>query len=72
MELIIFLKNGQTLKFKDVTELKRDYNYMNIITFNYVSASNHKKKSVMFFSNHIAGMSLETKEGFDVNSLFKA
>lgn len=68
----MFLKNGQTLKFKDVTELKRDYNYMNIITFNYVSASNHKKKSAIFFSNHIAGMSLETKEGFDVNSLFKA
>ena len=72
MELIIFLKNGNTLKFKDVTELKRDYNYMNIITFNYVSASTHKKKSAMFFSNHIAGMSLETKEGFDADSLFKA
>lgn len=72
MELIIFLKNGQILKFKDATELKRDYNYMNIITFDYVSASTHKKKSAMFFSNHIAGMSLEAKEGFDVNSLFKA
>lgn len=72
MELIIFLKNGNTLKFKDVTELKRDYNYMNIITFNYVSASTHKKKSAAFISNHIAGMSLETKEGFDADSLFKA
>lgn len=72
MELVIFLKNGNTLKFKDVTELKRDYNYINIISFNYVSASTHKKKSAMFFSNHIAGMSVETKEDFDVNSLFKA
>lgn len=72
MELIIFLKNGDTLKFENVTELQRDYNYINIITFNYVSASTHNKKSAMFFSNHIAGMSVETKEGFDVNSLFKA
>ena len=72
MELIIFLQNGNTLKFKDVTELKRDYNYMNIITFNYVSASTHKNKSAAFISNHIAGMSLETKEGFDADSLFKA
>jgi hypothetical protein len=72
MELIIFLKNGDTLKFENVTELQRDYNYINIITFNYVSASTHKKKSAMFFSNHIAGMSVETKEGFDVNNLFKA
>ena len=72
MELVIFLKNGNTLKFKDVTELKRDYNYINIISFDYVSASTHKKKSAMFFSNHIAGMSVETKEDFDVNSLFKA
>lgn len=72
MELIIFLKNGDTLKFENVTELQRDYNYINIITFNYVSASTHKKKSAMFFSNHIAGMSVEAKEGFDVNDLFKA
>lgn len=72
MELIIFLKNGDTLKFENVTELQRDYNYINIITFNYVSASTHKKKNAMFFSNHIAGMSVETKEDFDVNSLFKA
>lgn len=72
MELIIFLKNGDTLKFENVTELQRDYNYINIITFNYVSASTHKKKSAMFFSNHIAGLSFSEKEGFDVNSLFKA
>jgi hypothetical protein len=72
MELVIFLKNGNTLKFEDVTELKRDYNYINIITFNYVSVSNHKKKNAMFFSNHIAGMSFSEKEGFDVNSLLKA
>lgn len=72
MELIIFLKNGNTLKFEDVTDLKRDYNYINIIMFNYVSVSTHKKKKAMFFSNHIAGMSFEETEGFDVNSLFKA
>lgn len=72
MELVIFLKNGNTLKFKDVTELKRDYNYINIISFDYVSASTHKKKNAIFFSNHIAGLSFSEKEGFDVNSILKA
>ena len=71
MELIIFLQNGNTLKFENVTELKRDYNYINIITFNYVSMSTHKKKSVAFNYVHLAGVSFE-EELVDVDSLFKA
>ena len=34
MHLTIFLKHGQTLRFENVTELKKEYRFNDIITVN--------------------------------------
>lgn len=69
MELIIFLKNGDTLKFENVSNVRFSTNFFTILRFDYVNATNHKKKSASFNYVHLAGVSFE--EGLtDVNSLF--
>jgi len=57
MELIVFLKNGNTLKFENVSNVR--------------FSTNHKKKSAAFNYVHLAGVSFE-EELVDVDSLFKA
>lgn len=69
MHITMFLKNGQTLRFEDVTNLKKEEKFYYIITFNYVSMSDNKKKRVFFRTNDLSGLSVD-KEDFDVNSLF--
>lgn len=44
MHITMFLKNGQTLRFEDVTNLKKEEKFYNIITFNYLSMSDFKRK----------------------------
>jgi len=64
----MFLKSGQTLRFEDVTNLKKEEKFCNIITFNYVSMSDGKKKRGLFSTKDMLGLSVD-KEDFDVNSL---
>lgn len=68
MHLTIFLKHGQTLRFEDVTNLKKEEKFYNIITFNYLSMSDGKKKRALFSTKDVLGLSVD-KEDFDVNSL---
>ena len=68
MHLTIFLKHGQTLRFENVTELKKEYRFNDIITFNYLSMSDGKKKRALFSIKEVLGLSVD-KEDFDVNSL---
>lgn len=68
MELTLFLKNGQTLRFEDVTNLKKEEKFYSIITFNYLSMSDGKKKRALFSTKDVLGLSVD-KEDFDVNSL---
>lgn len=44
MELIVFLKNGETLKFSNVSNVRFSTNFFTVLCFDYVSASNHKKE----------------------------
>ena len=44
MELTLFLENGKLLIFENVTNLKKEDHFYNIITFNYVSVEDGKKK----------------------------
>lgn len=69
MELTLYLDNGKLATFKNVTDLKKEEKFYNIITFNYVSMSDNKKKRVFFRTNDLSGLSVD-KEDFDVNSLF--
>ena len=71
MELIVFLKNGETLKFENVSNVRFSTNFFTVLCFDYLSASNHKKKSAAFNYVHLAGVSFE-EELVDVDSLFKA
>lgn len=48
MHLTIFLQHGQTLRFENVTNLKKEYLFDYIITFNYLSASDGQKKRAIF------------------------
>lgn len=68
MHLTIFLKHGQTLRFENVTELKKEYRFNDIITFKYLSASDGQKKSGIFSTKDVLGLSVN-KEDFDVKSL---
>lgn len=68
MNITMFLKSGQTLRFEDVTNLKKEEKFCNIITFNYVSMSDGKKKRGLFSTKDMLGLSVD-KEDFDVNSL---
>jgi hypothetical protein len=64
----MFLKNGQTLRFEKVTNLKKEEKFYNIITFNYLSMSDGQKKKALFSTKDVLGLSVN-KEDFDVNSL---
>lgn len=52
-ELTVFLKNGSTLKFENITGFSLD-EYGNIATFYYVSMSTGKKKLAKLLVNNIA------------------
>lgn len=65
----MFLKNGQTLRFEDVTDLKKDNRFYSVITFSYTSMSDGQKKRAIFSTKNVLGLSVN-KEDFDVNSLF--
>ena len=69
MELTLYLENGKTLVFENVNDLKQESYVTNLVTFNYVSASDGKKKRAFFSFNSLIGLSVD-KEDFDVNSLF--
>ena len=69
MHLTIFLKDGQTLRFEKVTDLKKDDRFYSVITFSYTSMSDGQKKRAIFSTKIILGLSVN-KEDFDVNSLF--
>ena len=64
----MFLKQGQTLRFENVTNLKKEEKFCNIITFNYSSMSDGQKKRALFSTKDVLGLSVN-KEDFDVNSL---
>ena len=69
MELTLYLENGKTLRFENVTNIKQ-YSYItSMVTFKYISASDGKKKIASFGLNSLIGISVD-KEDFDVNSLF--
>lgn len=68
MHITMFLKSGQTVRFEEVTNLKKEEKFCNIITFNYVSMSDGKKKRGLFSTKDVLGLSVD-KEDFDVNSL---
>lgn len=69
MELTLFLENGKTLRFENVTNIKQDSYITSMVTFKYISASDGKKKRAFFSFNSLIGLSVD-KEDFDVNSLF--
>ncbi|WP_444283215.1 hypothetical protein [Granulicatella adiacens] len=69
MHITIFLKHGQTLRFENVTDLKKDDRFYSVITFSYTSMSDNQKKRAIFSTKNILGLSVN-KEDFDVNSLF--
>ena len=60
MELILFLENGKTFKFDNVTILHDDEKSMD---FNYVSMSTGKTKSATINTKKILGLSISSKEG---------
>lgn len=69
MELTLYLENGKTLRFENVTNFKQDSYITSMVTFKYISASDGKKKIASFGLNSLIGISVD-KEDFDVNSLF--
>ena len=69
MHITIFLKHGQTLRFENVKDLKKDNRFYSVITFSYTSMSDGQKKRAIFSTKNILGLSVN-KEDFDVNSLF--
>ena len=69
MHLTIFLNRGETLRFENVTDLKKDDRFYSVITFNYTSMSDGQKKKGIFSTKNVLGLSVN-KEDFDVNSLF--
>lgn len=69
MHLTIFLKHGQTLRFENVTDLKKYNLFYDVITFNYTSMSDGQKKIGIFSTKDVLGLSVN-KEDFDVDSLF--
>ena len=70
MELTLFLENGKTLRFENVTNLEQESYVTSLVTFNYVSASNGKEKRAIFSLNNVIGLSVDKEDLVDVNSLF--
>lgn len=60
MELTLFLENGKTFKFDNVTILNDDEKSMD---FNYVSMSTGKTKSVTINTEKILGLAVSSEEG---------
>lgn len=52
-ELTVFLKNGNTLKFENITDFSFNL-YSDNVNFYYVSMSTGKKKHANLFLNNIA------------------
>lgn len=69
MELTLYLGNGKTLRFENVTDLEQESYVTSLCIFNYVSAEDGKKKKMIFDSKSLLGLSVD-KEDFDVTSLF--
>ena len=69
MELNLFLENGKILIFENVTDLEQESYVTSLVTFNYVSIEDGKKKRAIFSLRNLIGLSVD-KEDFDVNSLF--
>lgn len=69
MHLTIFLNRGETLRFENVTDLKKDNKFYYVITFNYTSMSDSQKKRAIFSTKNVLGLSVN-KEDFNVDSLF--
>lgn len=69
MELTLYLGNGKTLRFENVTDLEQESYVTSLCKFNYVSVKDGKKKIMIFDSKSLLGLSVD-KEDFDVNSLF--
>lgn len=59
MELTLFLENGKTFKFDNVTILNDDGKE---IVFNYVSVSTGNTKSATINTEKILGMAVSSKE----------
>lgn len=58
MELTLYLENGKTLRFENVTDLKKGEKFFFVITFNYVSMSDGKKKKAIFSTKNVLGLSV--------------
>ena len=69
MELTLFLENGKSLIFENVTDLEQESYVTSLVTFNYVDVEDGKKKRAIFSFRSLLGLSVD-KEDFDVNSLF--
>lgn len=69
MELTLFLENGKTLRFENVTNLEQESYVTSLVTFNYVNVEDGKKRMAIFSLNNVIGLSVD-KEDFDVKSLF--
>ena len=69
MHITIFLNHGQTLRFENVTDLKKDDRFYSVITFSYTSMSDGQKNRAIFSTKNVLGLSVN-KEDFDVISLF--
>nr|DAI20097.1 MAG TPA: hypothetical protein [Caudoviricetes sp.] len=69
MHITMFLKDGKTLRFERITNLKKEFPFDNIITFNYLSASDGKQKRALFNLKDILGFSVDDVN-FDVKSLY--
>lgn len=69
MELNLYLENGKILIFENVTDLEQESYVTSLVTFNYVSMEDGKKKRAIFSLRNLIGLSVD-KEDFDVNSLF--
>lgn len=48
MELTLYLENGKTLRFENVTNIKQDSYITSMVEFKYISASDGKKEKGVF------------------------
>lgn len=60
--LIIWLKDGQTMKFEDVKYFEIDNRWVDTITFNYHGVSTNVRRDAVFNIDNIAGYAIESEE----------
>ena len=48
MELTLYLENGKSLIFENVTDLEQESYVTSLVTFNYVDVEDGKKKRAIF------------------------